>query len=704
MKILQFLQRLSINAKVGLAYLGFVIITSGAGSLLVVYNEKAVIRQGHIDLVRNLAENTQPVLLVEHRMMLNRLVQTVGKMPDVRSCAIMNKNNLVVAHTDMAMIGRILLIGEPAIGSFKKNEYYFEVFGKQFENIYVPVYSSDRYLGNVFVGFDAPSFVRLFRQPGRAAIESILIVILSTALLGLIGAFIIVRLISYPIRVLTKKVYNVHQGKIPERRLPKSYVYCWEQLDCKQVQCPSYGNKAEKCWAVAGTFCRGKVQGVFAQKIGDCRKCIIFKKNAGDEVAQLNDAFDIMVRDLVYNTEKANEAREDIEKYARQIEKANQENADLKAYTERILNSLSSAVISLDKDMVIRKYNRTAQSLLGLDLERLVGRGISEITQFCSRCNDFFGLILAALATYKEQGKPIIGQEVSVTRADGEPMTISLSVLPLHGDPALEKTPMIVTFEDITEKEKMREELTLSRQLAELGEVAAKVAHDIRNPLNVIAGGVHYLTSKYLNDPEIQNMSNLISGQVERLNSVTSALLKVSKPMMPNFNVCDLNRLIDESSSFLLEEINLAGLILKKDYAKDIPPLFLDANQIQRVVINLIENAMESMPGGGTITLRTRYLQNEGKSDEQVELTVLDTGPGISDEIMDSAFKPFYTTKVHGTGLGLAIVRQIITQHHGQARIRRREPGPGAEVLILLPVKTVQKDRSHVYSSKRPCD
>ncbi|PIX84640.1 MAG: hypothetical protein COZ32_12580, partial [Nitrospirae bacterium CG_4_10_14_3_um_filter_53_41] len=105
MKILQFLQRLSINAKVGLAYLGFVIITSGAGSLLVVYNEKAVIRQGHIDLVRNLAENTQPVLLVEHRMMLNRLVQTVGKMPDVRSCAIMNKNNLVVAHTDMAMIG-----------------------------------------------------------------------------------------------------------------------------------------------------------------------------------------------------------------------------------------------------------------------------------------------------------------------------------------------------------------------------------------------------------------------------------------------------------------------------------------------------------------------------------------------------------------------------------------------------------------------
>ncbi|MEK6776050.1 MAG: ATP-binding protein [bacterium] len=704
MKILKFLQHLSINAKVALAYLGFVIIISGAGSMLVVYNEKSVIRQGHIDLVRNLAENTQPVLLVEHRMMLNRLVQTVGKMPDVRSCAIMNKNNLVVAHTDMAMIGRILLVGEPVMESFKKNGYYFEIFGKQFENVYVPVYSSGRYIGNVFVGFDAPSFVRLFRRPGRATIESILIVILSTALLGLIGAFIIARLISYPIRILTKKVYNVHQGKIPERHLPKSYVYCWEQLDCKQVQCPSYGNKAEKCWAVAGTFCRGKVQGVFAQKIGDCRNCIVFKKNSGDEVEQLNDAFDIMVLDLVDNTQKAEKAKMDMEKYASQLEDANRENVDLKAYTERILNSLSSAVISLDENMVIRKYNRTAQSLLGLDLESLVGRGIAEIPRFCSRCNDFFGLILRALESYKKQGRPIIGQEVSVTRADGERMTISLSVLPLHGDPALEKTPMIVTFEDITDKEKMREELTLSRQLAELGEVAAKVAHDIRNPLNVIAGGVHYLKTKYVNDSEILNMSNLISGQVERLNNVTSGLLKVSKPMMPHYNTCDFNRLVDESSSFLLEEINLAGLRLEKDLDKDIPPLVLDTNQIQRVIINLMENAIEAMLQGGTITIRTRYLQNGGRSDEQVELCVLDTGPGIPDEIVDSVFKPFYTTKVHGTGLGLAIVRQIVTQHRGQARIRRREPGPGTEVLILLPVKTLQKDMSHVHSSQHPRD
>ena len=172
MKWQKFLQRLSINAKVGLAYLGFVIIISSAGSLIVVYNEKAVIRQGHIELASNLAENAQPVLLVEHRMMLNRLVQTVGKMPDVRSCAIINRGGMVVAHTDMAMIGKIFFIGESVKGSFKKDGYYFEKFDKQFDNVYVPVYSSGLYIGSVFASFDAPSFASLFRQPRKTTIET----------------------------------------------------------------------------------------------------------------------------------------------------------------------------------------------------------------------------------------------------------------------------------------------------------------------------------------------------------------------------------------------------------------------------------------------------------------------------------------------------------------------------------------------------
>ncbi len=697
---LSFFKRLSINAKVALAYLGFVIIIGSAGTILVIHNEKSIITQGHIKLAQNLAENAQPVLMVEHRMMLNRLVQTVGKLPDVLSCAIINKKGKVVAHTDLAMIGRLLQTGDSVHNAFKEKGYYFEVFDEKFENVYVPVNQDDRFLGTIYASFEKPTFVRLFQQPGKATIENILIVILFTALIGLVGAYIIAKLISYPIKILTRKVYDVHKGRLPEKRLPGNYVYCWEQLNCKQTDCPSYGNKDEKCWTVAGTFCRGEVQGVFAQKIGDCRKCVIFKKNSGDEVVQLNDAFDLMVRDLVENTENTKEAKEDVENYARQLETANQENVDLKAYTERILNSLSSAVISMDENLVLRKYNRMAQSLLDVDLARIVGKDISAITKLCTRCNDFFGLILKDVEKYKIQGQPIVGHEAKVIRANGDQMNISMSVLPLFGDALKEETPLIVTFEDITDKEKMREELNLSRQLAELGEVAAKVAHDVRNPLNAIEGGIHYLISKYKEDGEIQNISNLIRGQVDRLNNVTSDLLKVSKPMVPNFNECDLNQLSEESTSYLMEEIKLAGLDLEKDYEQELPALCLDYNQIQRVIINLLENAIEAMPEGGTITLRTRLLKGQGEAGGQVAFSVSDSGPGIPSEILDSVFKPFYTTKLNGTGLGLAIVRQIIRNHQGEVKIRNKKPGPGAEVLFHIPLKMELKENTHAYSTQ----
>jgi signal transduction histidine kinase len=225
--------------------------------------------------------------------------------------------------------------------------------------------------------------------------------------------------------------------------------------------------------------------------------------------------------------------------------------------------------------------------------------------------------------------------------------------------------------------------------------VAAKVAHDVRNPLNAIEGGIHYLIGKYQNDSEVLNISNLIRGQVERLNSVTQDLLRVSKPMVPNFTECDLNRLVEESASFLEEEVRAAGQTLEKDYGTELPRVSLDFNQFQRVIINLVENAIEATPAAGTITLRTRNGEGGNGRWAFVQLGVLDTGRGIPGENLESITKPFYTTKVNGTGLGLSIVRQIVAQHQGELRILKREPGPGTEFLIRLPVKTALKDKTH---------
>jgi two-component system NtrC family sensor kinase len=695
-RLLKYYQHLSINKKLIVAYIAFVVVIGGAGTLLVIHNEKSIIQQEHIALALNLAENVPPILLIEHRMMLNRLVQIVGKMSDVKDCSIINREGIVVAHTNMGVIGKTIPVGPMARKAYReKGYYYFHLDAQGIEGVYAPAYSQGKYLGSVVVTFEPIRLLRLFKHPRRATVENILMVLLFVAIFGLIAAFIITKLIAYPVHLLTDKIYDVLRGKFPRKKMPMNYVYCWEELDCKQEDCPSYGNREEKCWTVAGTFCKGQVQGVHAQKIGDCRKCVVYQKNSGDELEQLNDGFDIMVRDLVYNTERMKEAKENIELYAKQLERANTENETLRVYNEQILNSLSSAVISMDENLIIQKYNQAAQTILGGDLDRLLGKNIYEVQKICTRCNEFFGMILKAIERYQKEGNRLIGHEATVARMGGDPMTLSLSVLPLYGNRSGGASPIIVVFEDITEKEKMREELNISRHLAELGEVAAKVAHDVRNPLNAIEGGVHYLISKYKDDTEIQNISNLVRGQVQRLNNVTSDLLKVSNPMVPNFSECDLNGLLEESTSFLVEEINTAGIDLVQDLDRRIPHLCIDSNQIQRVVINLLENAMEAMPTGGSIRLSTRSVTN-GRQGEWVEVSVQDTGRGVPEEIKDSIFKPFYTTKVNGTGLGLAIVRQIITQHQGDLKVQKRNDGPGTEVIIHLPVKITLKEKMDV--------
>ena len=570
--ITTFLQHLSINTKVILAYIGFVAVIGGAGSFLVVHNEQAVVQQEHIRLAQNVAENVSPMLVIRHRMMLNRLASIVGSLSDVRDCAIVNQEGIALAHTNMKLVGSEIPVGPAAHKAYQEKGYYFFKLEEQdIEGVYTPVNEAGRYLGSIVITFDRTDLLGMLQNPRETTVRNILNVLLFVALFGLIGAFVITRLISYPIRVLTAKTYNVLRGNFPEKKMPINYVHCWEKLNCSHTDCPSYMNEDEKCWTVAGTFCRGEVQGVFAQKIGDCRKCVVYKKNSGDELERLNDGFDIMVRNLVDNAESMKEDKEKIEEYAVGLGQANLENMEMRVYHEKILDSLSSAVISLDENLIIRKYNRAAQTILGADLKELLGKEITEVQKKCTRCNEFFGLILQAIERYQKAGSPVMGHEVSVRKLTGGTMTISLSVLPLFGGVNQAESPVIVAFEDITDREKMREELNLSRNLAALGEVAAKVAHDVRNPLNAIEGGIHYLITRYEEDPEIQNISNLIRGQVTRLNSVTQDLLKVSKPVLPNFTECDLNTLVEESVSFLQEEIRSGGITLETELSPECP-------------------------------------------------------------------------------------------------------------------------------------
>ena len=700
-KIIAAFRHLPINLKVFLTYIVFVAVIGGAATLLVALNEKLVIQQGHVALAQNISENVSPMLAIQHKMMLNRVVNIVDRLADVRDCAVVDQDDIAVAHTDLAMLGNTMVVGPEIHQAFAKKGYYFFVNPEnRTEAIYAPVFEAGNYLGSVLLSFDSADLLSFMRSPREGTVRIIRNVVIFVALFGLLGAIIITRLISYPVRLLTRKVHGVLQGNFPQNKLPANQILCWEELNCNQTGCPAYKNHQKKCWTVAGTFCKGGPLPGQRRRFADCRDCPVYRKNSGDELSQLNDGFDIMVQELLDSTENMKRAKEDLEKYAAELEAANRRNMEMRIYHEQILDSLSSAVISLDENLIIRKYNQAAQTILGVDLQELLGNNIAEVQQECTRCADFFGLILQAIRQYQEDGNPLIGNEVSVRKLSGGSITLSLSLLPLLGCSYQRRPPLIVTFEDITERERMREELNLSKNLAELGEVAAKVAHDVRNPLNAIEGGIHYLINKYKANPEILDISNLIRGQVSRLDSVTRDLLEISKPMLTNFSLCDVNQLVDESSSFLAAELSRGGLTLHKEFSAGIPAIAIDPNLLQRALINLLENAIEATGSGGTITLKTRLLISSETSN-WIELAISDTGRGIPNEISEAVFKPFYTTKVSGTGLGLSIVRQVVTQHRGDIEIRPRDPQPGTEIIIHLPANTTLKNQGtcHVQAT-----
>jgi signal transduction histidine kinase len=224
-------------------------------------------------------------------------------------------------------------------------------------------------------------------------------------------------------------------------------------------------------------------------------------------------------------------------------------------------------------------------------------------------------------------------------------------------------------------------------RLAALGEMAAGLAHEIRNPLGAIKGAAQYLSPENL-PAENNEFLQIIVDEVNRLNSVVSHFLDYSRPLKQNFVPVELSNVICRTAKLLSSDLP-ENVVLKIDVRENLPKVSADAEQLKQVLINLIQNAVQAMPEGGTITLTVRSPDSIpgwrfASAPETVEIRVLDTGNGIPEEARPHIFVPFYTTKEQGTGLGLAICDRIVKSHGGSIMISSRI-GEGTEFIIRLP-------------------
>jgi signal transduction histidine kinase/putative methionine-R-sulfoxide reductase with GAF domain len=233
---------------------------------------------------------------------------------------------------------------------------------------------------------------------------------------------------------------------------------------------------------------------------------------------------------------------------------------------------------------------------------------------------------------------------------------------------------------------KTEAQLIRSEKLAALGQLAAGIAHEIRNPLTSINILIHSLREKPSDEEHHREDLRVIEGEIHRINEIVDQFLRFAKPAPPLLQEADVLSLFEETLQLLKPQIEKQRISVQKEF-HSLPPTVLDREQMKQVILNLLLNALQAMPGGGRLRLSGQVLEDN----RWIQLSIQDTGVGIPPEDMNKLFDPFFSTKEGGVGLGLSIAHRIIDQHRGKIQMEST-PGQGTLFTLWLPISQKEDD------------
>lgn len=346
----------------------------------------------------------------------------------------------------------------------------------------------------------------------------------------------------------------------------------------------------------------------------------------------------------------------------------------LHEFNNRILKSVSLGVYTVDRDIVITSWNSRMGEMSGVPAEQAIGSRLQDLFPNLSK-EGVIERINQVLQSGTKSKLRLLHRQL-----DGTNRFQKRRLTPLKdGD---ETTGVVIIVEDITEFKRLLDQTIQSEKLAEIGRLTAGIAHEINNPLAMVA----YATELLKREKPLSNfqdeMLEKIEMEVDRLKTLTGGLLSFSSDRESQNRLVNLNDLISEVIKLLRFELQRKSVQLETVFA-DIPVISADPNKLKQVVINLVMNAVHAMQGQGRIVLRTSLLRSG-----MLELLVEDDGPGIDPELQEQIFTPFFTTKDEGegTGLGLYICRNIINGHGGSIELESHV-GAGTIFRVRLPVE-----------------
>jgi PAS domain S-box-containing protein len=333
----------------------------------------------------------------------------------------------------------------------------------------------------------------------------------------------------------------------------------------------------------------------------------------------------------------------------------------IEGYNENILQSVQSGVVSLDEEMKITKINLAAAKILEVKKESVIGQYHTEVLNI-------------PITDFLQNKKVIERGEIGYVTPSGKRIWLGLTLSPLRNSGG-STIGQILIFTDLTHLKAIESQMELRNKLSSLGEISAGIAHELRNPMGVIAGYTKLLSKKA--DESLRPTVDAISREIVVMNRIISDFLSFARPVELTLADIDLKAIIEYCVMATAEKRNDVDLQLSID---NLPIIQGDEVLMRQAFINLLQNSLDAMPQGGKLTIVASL-----SSTDFLDITVSDTGHGISENVKDKIFLPFFTTKEKGTGLGLAIVHKIVISHGGT--IHADSSDKGTAFRLRFPVK-----------------
>ena len=624
------------------------------------------IKNREISIARILsARMVEPMLAMDFLRMKVLVDETVKLGDDISYTFVLDKKNNPLIHSFKHGFPTELINANKVSSKDKGSMQLLDTGSQLIYDYAIPVLINNNKLGTVRIG--------LFRTRAEKAVRKIMFSVIITIILAILIAGVVGSLLLNPVTQSIKKLHESSEqalkGNLDVRTAPTLKKNCWDIMLCNKKKCPAYRNYHHRCWYLAGTLCPTCVEGEYAKKIKSCQQCRVYKKCSGDEIQSLAESFDAMTLSLKGNL------------------------SDLKN-VESVLNeqkTMLQMILDAIPDFISLQDNK--------------GKYISANRAFCETLNKTKKEVIGKVNDdlFPRNNASIYNQEDSKVIETGIPLIKENKV---EGEKGIRwmhvvKIPvaeiddeikwLVCSGRDITRLKAVQDQLTHAQKMESVGRLAAGVAHEINTPLGIILGYAQLLMEDISKNDQIYEDIETIVKQTKVCSRIVADLLKFSRSSSSIISDFDINEAITEVIGILEHTFSLNHVVIKHEYKKT--PLLMkgDKEKIKQVFINLLNNAFDAIEKNGSIFIKTEM----GMTENEIKISISDTGTGISEANIKKIFEPFYTTKGpgKGTGLGLSVTFGIIKEHNGIIKAfspplsgkNGENQENGTEFIVMLP-------------------